>query len=130
MKKLMVPAAMIAAMVMVVSCDKNNNKPANNTLSKIQAKWKVNAVKFDYSDGDSTYTGVAADYMDFRTDGKVYTNIANEKDTTIYSLVNDTKLLIDGDTTVIKQLSSNQFMFEHKEEVAEDTLTTTVTLSK
>jgi hypothetical protein len=130
MKKLLVPAAMLAAVVMVVSCDKNNDKPANNTLSKMQAKWSVTSVKLDAGGEDSTYTGAAADYVDFRTDGKVYTNIANEKDTSAYSLVNDTRFVVDGDTAVIKQLSSNQFVFESKEAIAEDTLTTTFTLSK
>src|SRR4051812_46669129 len=130
MKKLMVPSAILAAVVMVVSCDKNNDKPANNTLSKIQAKWKVNNVKFEEGGEDSTYTGVATDYMDFRTDGKVYTNLANEKDTSAYSLVNDTKLVVDGDTLAIKQLSSSQFVLEYKEEIVEDTLTTTITLAK
>ena len=130
MKKLMVPAAILAAVVMVVSCDKNNDKPVNNTLSKIQAKWKVNSIKFAYGEIDSTYTGVAADYIDFRTDGKVYTNVDNEKDTSLYSLVNDTKLVVDGDTAVIKQLSSNQFMFEYSEDVDDETLSSTFTLSK
>jgi hypothetical protein len=130
MKKLMVPAAMLAAVVMVVSCDKNNNPPSNNTLQKIQAKWNVTSVKMEIADEDSTYTGVAADYMDFRTDGKVYTNVANVKDTTPYSLVNDTKIVIDGDTAVIKQLGTSQFVFEAKELIVEDTLVTTVTLGK
>src|SRR4051812_17542869 len=130
MKKLMVSAAMLAAVVMVVSCDKKNDKPVNNTLSKIQAKWKVNNVKFEEGGEDSTYTGVAADYIDFRTDSKVYTNIADEKDTSAYKLVNDTKLVIDTDTLNIKQLTSSQFVLEYKEEIIEDTLTTTITLGK
>jgi len=126
----MVPAAMLAAVVMVVSCDKNNDKPANTTLKMIQAKWNVSSVKLSVGGEDSTYTGVAADYIDFRTNDSVYTNIANEKDTSAYSLVNDTKLVIDGDTTVIKQITGNQFVFESKQLIVEDTLTTTVTLSK
>lgn len=130
MKKILVPAAILAAVVMAASCDKNNDKPANSTLLKIQAKWKVSSIKLDAGEEDSTYTGVTADYIDFRTDGKVYTNIANEKDTSIYVLVNDTKLVVDGDTALIKQLSSSQFMFEYKEAIVTDTLTTTVTLSK
>lgn len=130
MKKLMIPAAALAAVVMIVSCDKNNDKPANTTLQKIQAKWNVGSVKLSAGGEDSTYTGIAADYVDFRTDGKVYTNVDNEKDTSSYSLVNDTKMLIDGDTAVIKQLSGSQFVFESKAVIVEDTLTTTVTLSK
>ena len=132
MKKLMVPAAILAAVVMVVSCDKKNDKPANNTLSKIQAKWKIDNVKFDYvgTENDETYTGVAADYVDFRTDGNVYTNIANEKDTSVYKLIGDTKLVVDGDTATIKSLSSNQFIFEYTEDIADDKTTATFTLTK
>jgi hypothetical protein len=133
MKKLMVPAAMLAAVVMVVSCDKKKDKPANNTLSTIQAKWKVGNVKFDYpgTEYDSTYNGVAADYMDFRTNGNVYTNIANEKDTSAYKLVsNDTKLVVDTDTLAIKQLTSSQFVLEYKEDIEDETFTGTITLTK
>jgi len=130
MKKLMVPAAMLAAVVMVVSCDKNKDKPATTTLSKIQANWKVASIQLKLGEQDSTYTGATSDYVDFRTDGKVYTNVANEKDTSNYSVVNDTKLVVDGDTAVIKQLSGNQFMFEYKQAVELDTLTSTFSLSK
>ena len=130
MKKIMVTAAMLAAVVMIASCDKNKDKPATTTLSKIQANWKVASIQLKLGEQDSTYTGATSDYVDFRTDGKVYTNVANEKDTSNYSVVEDTKLVVDGDTAVIKQLSSNQFKFEYKQVVEQDTLTSTFSLSK
>lgn len=126
----MVPAAILAAVLMVVSCDKNNSKPADTTLQKIQAKWNLTSIYSKYGSEDTTYNGISGDYINFRTDGKVYTNIANAKDTSLYSLVNDTKLVIDSDTATIKQLSSNLFVLESKDLIVQDTLITTITLNK
>lgn len=130
MKKLMVPAAVLAALISVVACDKDNNNPPNTTLNKIRAKWDVSTIRTRYGSLDSTYNGVAADYVDFRTDGKVYSNVNGEKDTSAYLLVNDSRLVIDGDTTTIKTLTASQFVLESSELILEDTLKSTVTLSK
>ncbi len=40
--------------------------------------------------------GTAADYFDFRADGKVYASISGTKDTTAYELIGDTKIVFAG----------------------------------
>ncbi len=126
---MLLSALVIGAVSSVVACNKDDdNKPT--TPAKIQAKWKVASIVIKAGDGDSTYTGTAADYADFRTDGKVYTSYAGAKDTALYTVVNDTKMVIDGDTADIKQLSDSQFVFTSSDIVAANTLTTTFSLTK
>ncbi len=56
------------------------------------------------------------DIIDFRTDGKVYTNIQGQPDTTNYSLSGDTKIVIDGNLNYeIKTLTSTSFVLHEKE---------------
>ena len=130
MKKLCMSAIVLAALVSVVSCDKDDDKPNNSTLSKLQAKWGVQNIQMEFSDGDSTYTGTAADYLDFRTDNRVYSQVQNEKDTLDYKLVNDTTLVIDGDTSKISQLTGSQFVVVEKFVVLGDTSIITYNLKK
>ncbi len=59
----MVPAAILAAVLMVVSCDKNNSKPADTTLQKIQAKWNLTSIYSKYGSEDTTYNGISGDYI-------------------------------------------------------------------
>lgn len=122
MKNIRLAAIALAVVASVSSCDKDDNaKPS--TLSKIQAKWGIQNILLDF-DGtvdDSTYTGVSADYIDFRTDSKVYSQVNNEKDTSAYKLVNDSTLVIDTDTARIQQLSGSQFVItETNTELGED----------
>ncbi len=115
MKTFRISAILIAVLAGAVSCDKDDdNQPSNpSTLSKIQSKWGVTSKVTDKAGtavGDSTYTGVTADYMDFRTDSKVYWQLNNAKDTAAYSLTNDSTLVLDGLTSKITKLSSSEFV--------------------
>ncbi len=112
MKAFRVSAMVIAVLVAAASCDKDDNNSTPTTLSRIQAKWGVASKVIDSTGtaGDSTYTGVAADYMDFKTDNKVYSQLNNVKDTAAYSLTNDSTLVLDGVISKITALSSSQFV--------------------
>ena len=111
MKHVRMAAVALAALISVTSCDKNDNdKPA--TLSRVQAKWGLQSYQIDLpgTEDDVNYTGVAADYLDFRADNKLYSQVGGDKDTSAYSLINDNTLVIDGDTAKIASLSSSQFV--------------------
>lgn len=113
MKTIRVSAMLIAVLVSAASCDKDDDNPAPSTLSRIQAKWGVTSKVVDKPGttvGDSTYTGVAADYMDFKTDNKVYWQLNNVKDTAAYSLTNDSTLVLDGVASKITKLSGSEFV--------------------
>jgi hypothetical protein len=53
------------------------------------------------------YTGVAADYLDFRNDNKLYSNVDGSSDVVPSQLVGDDKVVVDGDTFLIQSLTTN-----------------------
>ncbi len=65
-------------------------------------------------DNKDTTAGTAGDVLDFRTDGKVYTNVQGIKDTTTYSVPTDTQVIINGQAFDIKVLTNNQFTLYSK----------------
>ena len=135
MKTFRMTAIAIAVLVSAASCDKDDNDNSTPpTLSRIQAKWSVTSKIMDKAGttvGDSTYTGVAADYMDFKTDNKVYWQLKNVKDTAAYSLTNDSTLVLDGTTSKISKLSSSEFIVKQTiVGTAKDTTYVTFNLKK
>jgi hypothetical protein len=91
--------SMLIVAYTMVSCSKSKDTtPTQTTLQKIQSKWLVDNLVDHYHDPslDTTIitTGTASDYVDFRTDGKVYTSFSGSQDTSTYALVGDTTILI------------------------------------
>ncbi len=91
-----------AILLLVVSCKKNNDT-AKTTAQKIQAKWQIiNIVSNDHSNGMDdilTETGDPGDYFDIRSDGNLYTHFQGFSDTSSYTLLGDSKIIIDGTDT-------------------------------
>ncbi len=117
------------------ACKKTDTVQPQTTLQKIQAKWQLQTYyENDHylgADHIRNMTGTSNDYLDFRTDGKVYSFIFGNKDTASYSLINDTHLLIDGVTTYeIKTLSASLFSIYGKEISGSDFLEETITMVK
>lgn len=123
MKKIITSLAVVTLIVLcITACKKTDTQqPLQTTLQKIQAKWQLQSlVENDHISGTdhiTTITGNANDYIDFRTDGKVYSSISGNTDVATYSLTSsDTKILIDGiDTYDIKSLTSNSFILYIKQ---------------
>ena len=73
-------------------CKNENTKPARPTLV---AKWNIVS---DYTANHlaqtNTYTGVAGDYFDFRTNNKCYVKEGSRYDTLSYTITSDTTLNI------------------------------------
>ena len=118
-------------LIIFTSCGKDE-PAAKTTLQKLQAKWTFqkeyyhdNYSGVDYR--DTTY-GVATDYADFRTDGKVYFKVGTYLDTAGYSLIGDTKVVTMyggstpyNDTALIQVLNDTQLQVYAKEfDVAPD----------
>jgi hypothetical protein len=76
-----------------IACKKEKTA---NTPPTIVAKWNLVS---DYTSNHlaqtSTYTGVAGDYFDFRSDGKCYVKEGSQYDTLSYAIKNDTTITID-----------------------------------
>ena len=89
-----------AAIMHCVSCKKESSTPTpKSAQEKLSGKWKLQSSVFnDFYSGTShtsTYTGTAADYADFRNDGKVYSFVNNNYDTSAFGLISATKMYID-----------------------------------
>ena len=114
MKMFRVSAMVIAVLVSAASCHKDDNNSTPSTLSRVQANWSVASKVTDKAGtaNDITYTGVSADYMDFKTDSKVYWQLNNVKDTAAYSVTGDSTLVLDGVSSKITKLSSSEFVIK------------------
>ena len=100
-KTTLVALLLTAAILPWVSCKKG--EPAidsRSILEKISGKWKLQSSVFnDFYSGTShitTYTGTAADYVDFRNDYKVYSFVNNNYDTSAFNFISPTKMYIDS----------------------------------
>jgi hypothetical protein len=84
------------ALITLLNCKKNKDKSVTN---KLMNKWTlVQSVDTVYSPPASpqitTYTAKSTDYMDFRTDGNLYSYINNVYDTAGYTY-SEIKLTLD-----------------------------------
>lgn len=114
-------AIFIAALLFITSCKKESNPAPKTTLEKILGKWSHKTSVFNYFYSGMphviTITGTAADYADFRTDGKVYSYITGAYDTVSYSIISDVKMWIDDPTQVydIQTLTDKDLKIYNKE---------------
>ncbi len=123
MKKNIIAITIVAmAIIYLPACKKSSDiqPEPQTTFQKIQAKWQlVTHYENDHFAGVDhikNTTGTATDYLDFRTDGKIYASFFGYRDTVTYSLINDTQLLIDGTNKYdIKTLTSNSFIIYGKD---------------
>ena len=126
MKKLLLFG--FATVLVFTACKKKTEEvvpvvPVKTTTEKIQAVWKVTSLVYNdfYSNANHpfTQTGIATDYVDFRTNGKVYVQFGNpssasSRDTSSYTIVNDNTIKIDTDNFEIKTLTANQLVLYNK----------------
>ncbi len=116
LKKILV--VILASASVFASCKKTGT--LNKTTSqKVLGKWSyVSNITVEYNAGVATpysYPVSAADYIDFRNDGKVYDYSQGTYDTTTYSIVNDSLLKVDNYTLQIKTLTAKTFVIYSKE---------------
>ena len=111
MKKSILYAALITGLLFA-ACKKNHDKSATS----LQNKWAlVNENDIEVESGvtisNITYTGVADDYIDFRSDNNVYSSVQSEKDTSSYHLIGTNKVAIgenpEADTLDIVSLTAS-----------------------
>lgn len=136
MKKIITLIAVATLIIVSLNaCKKNDAQPTQTTLQKIQAKWLLqNYLENDHYSGldhIKNLTGGANDYLDFRTDGKVYVSLFGSKDTSTYALSGDTKIVVDGVNIFdIKTLTENSFIIYQKDISGSDFLEQTFTMKK
>lgn len=119
MKKIITSAVLVLLVTFYLpACKKSDKK--QTTIEKIQGKWQlqtdIDNEHLSGQDNITTITGGPADIFDFRTDGKVYSNLQGQADTSTYVLSGDTKIVIHGFVTYdITTLTSNSFILHIKE---------------
>jgi hypothetical protein len=119
MKKLLF--ALFAITTLFTACKKKDVE--KTTAEKLIAKWKVSSyVENDYfnnTNHSATTQGGTTDYVDFRTDGKVYSKEgSSSEDVADYSVVNDNTVKIDGDDYTIKTLTDTQLVLYYKDQTS------------
>lgn len=99
--------------VLFIGCNKDDDE--QTTAQKLMHKWSVATIVEDNNGAVTTYTGLASDYIDYRTDGKVYYNTFSSPDTLTYTILNDKYIVEDNlDTFEIKSLTnSNLVLYYH-----------------
>ncbi len=120
-----------------IACKKENTSTNNLSQDKIIGKWKLQStVTNDFYAGTphiTIYTGTAADYADFRTDGKVYAFVNSNYDTSAYAKFSNTKMWIGStsDTFDIQTLTDIDLKLYRKETYnAGEYYETTITMKK
>jgi hypothetical protein len=114
MKKLLLVA--IASMALFSACKKKDVE--KTTAEKIIGKWSLVSDSFnDYYGGSShvvNYTGTAADYIEFKSDGNVSASYQGIYNTSTYNLQGDIKVVIAGHTNDITTLTNNSLVLYSK----------------
>ena len=93
-----------------IACKKENEKKVI-PHDRLLGKWRLDStVVNDYYSGaphKQTFTWAAEDYLDFRNNGKIYTNESRSYDTIPFGIISDFKIWIDtpGDIFDIKLLT-------------------------
>ncbi|MBO9672003.1 MAG: hypothetical protein J7577_01055 [Sphingobacteriaceae bacterium] len=135
MKKL----ALLTSIVLFIAingCKKEKvEDPPKTTAQKIQGKWNITSIIEKEVSTNGTFTnnhsGTSGEYVEFKTDGKVYTKRDGQSlESLTYTVNSDTQITIDGDVHDIKTLTENSFVIYHKSTFQSGYNEITVTLSK
>ena len=124
---------LLAGAAVFTSCKKTETT-TQTTAQKVLGKWtlvsEVSSETYQGRTTTDTYIGVAGDYVDVRTDGKIYYHYDNANDTTTYHVISDNLMKVEWDTSSIKTLTNTSFILYNKQGSSDVTTETTLTLKK
>ncbi len=103
MKKLLL-FAMLLATVAMTSCSKSSSTPT------LVGKWKLTSYVYKVGTFTETYTGVAADYVEFKSNGTAISFIDGETRNSSYT-ISGSNLNMDGQTYSISLSSSTATLY-------------------
>lgn len=98
------------------ACNKDDS--IDDVANKLQNRWAVtDGLLFAGAPVNDTilyYTGTSADYFDFRSNGKVYSSLNGEIDTSDYRIIAGNKVVVDNDTSEIRILTNSKLQVFNK----------------
>lgn len=110
----------ILALSVLPACKKESESDAyNKAIAKLLGKWNfLSASTNDHhsnADHITSVPGASGDYMEFMNNGKVNLRLFSSLDTSKYTLVGDSKIIIDDvDQFDIKTLTETDLVFVRK----------------
>lgn len=124
--KLLLVTLLTVSSLSFSACHKDKSDDADQVMSteevaaKIVGKWQINSLMYNnhYNgiDHKETYTGSATDYVEFRSDGKMYTSFRGITDISIYKVKNSQVITIDDDPASIQEISDTVLRLYTKDE--------------
>jgi hypothetical protein len=132
MKRVIISFFVLALLGVSTSSCKKDKVPT--LQDKVTGKWLIET--YEYNDHFAgidhryTMTGTAAEYMDFRNDGKMYYYFGGGHDTLTYSILSQTEMKLDGTLCQIRILTDNKFKFYYREDSGADFEENTITLKR
>ena len=122
MKKILL-FVMLLATVAMTSCSKDSVKPT------LVGKWKFVSLVYKSANFSETLNGSTGDYMDFKKDGTLEFRFQGETETIDYT-ISGSKVLFDGSTYSITNLTSSAASLYNTEGSGSDKFEQTVNLKK
>ena len=109
MKKVLLFTTTILLSLFFLSCKKDK---AETVAQKLQHQWTIENIINNYHDasGDDLVTtqGKPSDFINFNSNGTYASHFDGFDNTGTYSLINDTEVSIDGDTSTITTLTDKK----------------------
>jgi hypothetical protein len=124
---------MVLAAITFASCKKDKEK---TTQEKIVGRWKIESlVVNDMTSGTlttNTYTGTAADFIEFRNDGTANTSVDGTTDNMAWGIISDAKVWMDSPSDIydIKVLTDTKLVIYSKETYGADYYEVSINLKK
>ena len=121
MKKLLLFTTAIILLSFSFSSCKKKDKEETAT-EKIQHNWSLVSIVTNSHDGsgdDITNIPVSQDdYINFTSNGTVTSFVGGINDTSSYSIISDSQIIIDSEPFTIKTLTSSQLVLYSKDEIS------------
>lgn len=112
---LKITLGLMVGCVAMASCEDDTDDPKAIAQERLQHIWLVDSTTLrtvTTSSDDTVRTlGTGNDYVDFRSDGKVYSKFGtDEPDTASYELLNESQIKIDADTFTLQTLTNTRLI--------------------
>ncbi|CAN5503463.1 hypothetical protein BH10BAC3_BH10BAC3_12210 [soil metagenome] len=110
---------LVSVATFLFSCKKEIDI-AQVTNDKIQGKWQIDSIVdkqyFNGTYSNSSNAGTPEDYIEFRSDGRMYTSFQGYTDNSSYYVRSNTIIVIGGDSANINELTDKKLVIYNKAE--------------